>query len=136
MTRAMRTIKYVFHSRYCTCTSRKSGSKSHTTLFYIPGEFVVQVHAVVIDCTQKFFYMADFGLIYTCSSCKNITRAKPREKIVLRIFDSSGFLDATSFGSQAAAITGVDCIDCMDIKLLGLVLTNTPYISDKYPNIR
>ncbi|KAL3810604.1 hypothetical protein ACJIZ3_000005 [Penstemon smallii] len=49
------------------------------------------------------------------------------EKIALRIFDSSGFLDATSFGSQAAAITGVDCIDCMDMhyKVCIFMITST-----------
>ncbi|KAL3850602.1 hypothetical protein ACJIZ3_012484 [Penstemon smallii] len=122
----MRTRKYFFHSKEFVIPPLENIQDIALVLAENqPGIFVVQVHAVVINCTQKFFYMgcekccigfkADIGLIYTCPSCKNITRAKPREKIALRIFDSSGFLDATSFGSQAAAITGVDCIDCMDM---------------------
>ncbi|KAL3846231.1 hypothetical protein ACJIZ3_003634 [Penstemon smallii] len=88
-------------------------------------KFLVRVQAMVTDPDQKFFYMscekcfsgvdADFDYPYTCTSCKEFTHAKPREKILFSIFDGSGSLDVTAFGKHSTELTGMSASTCMEL---------------------
>ncbi|KAL3849518.1 hypothetical protein ACJIZ3_011400 [Penstemon smallii] len=88
-------------------------------------KFTVQVKARIVDLDQKFFYMAcgkcysginaEYKYEYTCVSCKRSTKAEPREKVHLNIFDQSGSLDVTVFGPQAIKILQMDSVMCMDL---------------------
>ncbi|KAL3850638.1 hypothetical protein ACJIZ3_012520 [Penstemon smallii] len=95
--------------------------------------FTVEVAAVVINTEQKYYYMAckkcfssvdaDYDYEYTCAMCGDKTQAKPRERIHLSIFDSTGSLDVTVFGPPVTHLMEMDSEMCMKLSDKGEAVT-------------
>ncbi|KAL3838866.1 hypothetical protein ACJIZ3_023457 [Penstemon smallii] len=92
-------------------------------------KFVIKANIKIVDAKQKFYYMgcdkcfsgidAEYNYVYTCNSCKEATIAKPRQKMQVDIYDSTGNLDVTIFGDQCQDILKMDAIMCMDLHNAG-----------------
>ncbi|KAL3820384.1 hypothetical protein ACJIZ3_006289 [Penstemon smallii] len=95
--------------------------------------FTVEVSAVVINTEHKYYYMAckkcfssvnaDYDYQYTCALCGDKTQAKPRERIHLSIFDSTGSLNVTVFGPPVINIMHMDSEMCMKLSDKGEPVT-------------
>ncbi|KAL3831140.1 hypothetical protein ACJIZ3_019942 [Penstemon smallii] len=74
---------------------------------------------------QEYYYMAckkcfssvdaDYVYEYTCAMCAEKTQAKPRERIHLNIFDSTGSLRVTVFGPPVINLMEMDSEMCMTL---------------------
>ncbi|KAL3844186.1 hypothetical protein ACJIZ3_001589 [Penstemon smallii] len=95
--------------------------------------FTVEAAAIVINTEQKYYYMAckkcfssvdaDYDYEYTCAMCREKTQAKPRERIYLSIFDSTGSLSVTVFGPPVIILMQMDSEMCMRLSDKGEAVT-------------
>ncbi|KAL3818276.1 hypothetical protein ACJIZ3_004181 [Penstemon smallii] len=87
--------------------------------------FTVEVNALVTHSEQKYYYMAcgkcfsavdaAYEYEYTCAMCGQMTKAKPRERIHVSIYDTTGSLDVTIFGPPVIMIMQMDAEMCLKI---------------------
>ncbi|KAL3839052.1 hypothetical protein ACJIZ3_023643 [Penstemon smallii] len=102
--------------------------------------FTVEVAAMVINTEQKYYYMAckkcfsfvdaDYDYEYTCAMCGEKTQTKPRERIYLCIFDSTGSLSVTVFGTPVISLMQMDSEMCMSLSDKGEPVT-AEWVNDK-----
>ncbi|KAL3834346.1 hypothetical protein ACJIZ3_009082 [Penstemon smallii] len=74
-------------------------------------KYLLKVEALIIDATQNLFYMG-------CETCFASLNAE--EKLLIYIYDDTGSLNVTVFGNFAAAITGLNALDCMGLYYKGI----------------
>ncbi|KAL3809062.1 hypothetical protein ACJIZ3_000168 [Penstemon smallii] len=100
---------------------RRNFSDGHKSI----DRFTVEVAAMVIKTEQKYYYMAckkcfssvdaDYDYEYTCAMCGEKTQTKPRERIYLCIFDSTGSFSVTVFGTPVISLMQMDSEMCMSL---------------------
>ncbi|KAL3834163.1 hypothetical protein ACJIZ3_008899 [Penstemon smallii] len=91
---------------------------------------------MVINTEQKYYYMAckkcfssvdaDHNYEYTCAMCGEKTQSKPSfvvERIYLCVFDSTGSLSVTVFGTPVISLMQMDSEMCMSLSDKGEPVT-------------
>ncbi|PIN04504.1 hypothetical protein CDL12_22960 [Handroanthus impetiginosus] len=110
-------------------SSIQAGTKFHTVADVARAEnankFFLKLNIQIIETGQRFFYIAcdnchasyDAILNWSidCQRCHETTVAKPRERVMVNIFDNTGSLDATAFGEEAVKIINMNATLAMEM---------------------